>query len=186
MSPATAVEPLRSASSIIADTTKGYHVLKIDGYSFTKNTPNGQSLRSHPFTLGGHLSSIRYYPNGDGSETKDYISLFLNLDPSATKAVKAWFQFRFVDDVDEKPLALERVNIFANNSSWGYLKFVKREYFEKSKHLKEDSFSVRCDNVVANGFHAEVAPPAFVSVPPSNLHQHLGDLLRSEKGADVV
>jgi speckle-type POZ protein len=91
MSLVTAVEPLRSASSIIADTTKGYHILKIDGYSFTKNTPKSEYLRSHPFTLGGHLWSIRYYPNGDRSETKDYISLFLYLDPSATKAVKARF-----------------------------------------------------------------------------------------------
>ena len=33
---------------------------------------------------------------------------------------------------------------------------------------------------------AVVDPPRFVSVPPSSLHQHLGDLLLAEKGADVV
>ncbi|VAH69113.1 unnamed protein product [Triticum turgidum subsp. durum] len=30
------------------------------------------------------------------------------------------------------------------------------------------------------------SPPTFVSVAPSNLHQHLGDLLKTEKGADLV
>lgn len=56
MSPtaATSGEPSRSASSIIADTRVGYHILKIDGYSLTKVTPTGDYLKSHPFTLCGH------------------------------------------------------------------------------------------------------------------------------------
>lgn len=35
------------------------------------------------------------------------------------------------------------------------------------------------------GSHEE-SPPTFVSVAPSDLHRHLGDLLKTEKGADVV
>ncbi|TVU31081.1 hypothetical protein EJB05_22750, partial [Eragrostis curvula] len=190
MSPSAAAgEPLWSASSIIADTVRGYHILKIDGYSLTKGTPTGEFLKSHPFTFGGHRWCIRYYPNGDRSESKDYISLFLFLDESITKAVKAKYQFRFVDNVDEKPLAFEafeKANNFSANSGWGHMKFIKVEELEQSKHLKNDSFAVRCDIAVIKEFRAEVDTPAFVLVPPSNLHQHLGDLLLSEKGADVV
>ncbi|PVH31857.1 hypothetical protein PAHAL_9G248100 [Panicum hallii] len=62
MSPAAAGEPLWSASSIVPDTARGYHILKIDGYSLTKATPTGECLDSHPFTLGGHRWYIRYYP----------------------------------------------------------------------------------------------------------------------------
>ena len=45
--------------------------------------------------------------------------------------------------------------------------------------------------VFTNEFHVEEAPEATaaaarISVPPSDLHQHLGSLLRTEKGADVV
>ena len=180
----------RSASSIAADTARGYHILKIDDYSLTKGTPTGVYLRSHTFTVGGHHWYILYYPNGYKSEYADSISIFLQHDGSFTNLVKAQFQFRLVDDVGEEPVTLFATS-FASNVGLGYSQFIKREELEKSKHLKDDSFSVRCDIVVVNEFRAKVetaveSPPRFVSVPPSDLHQYLGDLLRSEKGADVV
>nr|XP_015638664.1 BTB/POZ and MATH domain-containing protein 1-like [Oryza sativa Japonica Group] len=55
------------------------------------------------------------------------------------------------------------------------------------RHLKNDSFIVRCDVVVTEFRPAEVAPGSVdVDGPPSDLHRHLGDLLRGETGADVV
>ncbi|KAL6882715.1 hypothetical protein ACP4OV_011405 [Aristida adscensionis] len=167
MSPsAVAGEPSRSASCISADTARGYHILKIDDYSLTKGKPNGEYLKSHPFTVGGHRWCIRYYPNGDRPEVAEYISLFVMLDESVDKAVNARYQFRFVDDVGEEPLKLEEVKSFKSNHGWGSLKFIKREDLEKSS--------------------VEVAAPSFLSVPPSDLHRHLGELLATEKGADVV
>lgn len=76
----------------------------------------------------------------------------------------------------------------------GETKFIKREALEKSEHLKKDSFTVRCDIIVTTGFRAEEETAEaqrprkanFVSVPPSDLQRHLGDLLHNEKGADVV
>ncbi|GJM84619.1 hypothetical protein PR202_ga00304 [Eleusine coracana subsp. coracana] len=58
--------------------------------------------------------------------------------------------------------------------------------------LRDDSFAIRCDVRVFGEFRAkddeipEDTAPTFVSVTPSDLHQRLGDLLRTEKGADVV
>ncbi|KAL6643089.1 hypothetical protein ACP70R_021270 [Stipagrostis hirtigluma subsp. patula] len=196
MSPAMAAggKPSRSASAIIADTSSGYHVLKIDGYSRTKGTPNGEYLKSVPFTVGGHRWYIRYYPNGNKPESEDSISFFLRLDESVTKPVKAHCEFCFVGDVSEEPLTLGEVNSFQSNNGWGDPDFIKREELEKSKHLRDDSFAVRCDIIVINAFRveetadtdADIAAPAFLSVPPSDLHQHLGNLLQTEKGADVV
>ncbi|TVU30636.1 hypothetical protein EJB05_22267, partial [Eragrostis curvula] len=184
----------RSTSAVIADTGSGYHILRIDGYSSTKGTPTGEYLKSRPFNVGSHRWCIRYYPNGNSPESAGYISLLLHLDESATNAVKAQWQFRFVRDVSQRPLKLQGVARFGSNDGWGCTKFIKRRNLEKSGHLKDDSFSVRCDIVVVNAFRAEdtadadadAAVPSFVFVPPSNLHQHLGDLLQSEKGADVV
>ncbi|XP_062225085.1 BTB/POZ and MATH domain-containing protein 1-like [Phragmites australis] len=185
----------RSASAIIADATSGHHILKIDGYSRTKGTPTGKFVKSHPFTVGDHCWCIFYYPNGDESESADYISLFLFLNESVTKAVKAQYRFRFVDDVEEQTLLLKSEDIrdFESNRGWGQARFIKREALEKSKHLKDDSFMVRCDVTIINKIHTEEIPmaeaatvPTFVSVPPSDLHQHLGDLLQTNKGADVV
>jgi speckle-type POZ protein len=71
--------------------------------------------------------------------------------------------------------------------SWGNGKFIKREDLEKSKHLVDGSFTIRCDMAVINQFRAEEMPtPKFVYVPPSDLSQHLRDLLKTGEGADVV
>ncbi|KAL6641114.1 hypothetical protein ACP70R_019295 [Stipagrostis hirtigluma subsp. patula] len=159
-----------------------------EGYSLTKGTPTGDCLRSHPFTVGGLRWFIRYYPNGDISEAAAYVSLYLVLDESVAKEVKAQFQIRVAEQVAKKPLTSEEVTSFSAHGSWGYRKFIRREELERSEHLKDDSFTIRCDLVVVNEFRAEEEKleVAFVSVPPSDLHQHLGDLLLTEKGADVV
>ncbi|CAL4916699.1 unnamed protein product [Urochloa decumbens] len=193
MPPAVAGEPLRSASSIVPDTARGYHLLKIDGYSLTKDaTPTGKRLDSHPFTLGGHRWYIRYYPNGTTSESKDYVSIFLHLAKGgAAPVVKARFQLRFATALANKALSEEEVRSFDGPTAWGHIRFIKRAVLEKSEHLKDDSFTVRCDLLVINEFRAEeekadVTTPVFVSVPPSNLRQQLGHLLLTEKGANVV
>nr|XP_040258166.1 BTB/POZ and MATH domain-containing protein 2-like [Aegilops tauschii subsp. strangulata] len=74
---------------------------------------------------------------------------------------------------------------------WECPKFVKRKALEKSSHLKDDSFTIRCDIIVLNEFRAkEGLPPGpalgSIPVPPSDLGQQLGDLLAADKGADVV
>nr|AAP53857.2 BTB/POZ domain containing protein [Oryza sativa Japonica Group] len=101
-----------TASSIVADAVTGYHLLKIDGYSRTKGTPNGAALTSDQFVVGGHRWRIRYYPNGDIAMFADYISFHLMLDENATSTkgvkVKAQFQICFADQVRREILILSR------------------------------------------------------------------------------
>ncbi|GJM84567.1 hypothetical protein PR202_ga00250 [Eleusine coracana subsp. coracana] len=152
---AAAGQPSRSASAIVADTTRGYHILRIDGYSLTKAIPTGESLKSQAFTVGRHRWFIRYYPNGFTSDVSKYVSLFLVRD-GAGEAVKAQYQIRFADEVKKTTsLALREVASSESRIGCGCKKFVKRKVLEKSKHLKDDSFSVRCDIVVFNEFRAE-------------------------------
>ncbi|KAL6643090.1 hypothetical protein ACP70R_021271 [Stipagrostis hirtigluma subsp. patula] len=183
-------KPSRSSSAIVADAVSGYHILRIEGYSRTKCTPTGECLKSQPFTVGGLRWFIRYYPNGSKPEVKDYVSLSLQLDQNVAKAVKAQHQFRLVDQVGGKPLSSEAVVSFENKTNSGTAKFIKTVDLGKSEHLKDDSFAVRCDIAVVNEFQAketdEAATREFISVPPSDLHLHLGDLLVTEKGTDVV
>jgi speckle-type POZ protein len=185
-------EPSRSASTIVANTASGYHILRIDGYSHTVATPTGNYIASLPFTVGGHRWHIRYYPNGYNSGAKDYISLFLYPHNILAGPVEAQYKFRFVGDVVEQPLTLGRVHSFVEYCGCGYSKFIKREDLVQSKHLRDDSFAIRCDLVVVtNELRVEealeaTAAAARISVPPSDLHQHLGSLLLTEKGADVV
>ncbi|WVZ83227.1 hypothetical protein U9M48_030396 [Paspalum notatum var. saurae] len=192
-STAASGKPSGSASAIVADATSGYHILKISGYSRTKGTPNGECIKSHPFTVAGHRRYIGYYPNGGSSESQDYISLFLFLDEDVSnKVVKAQHRFYFIDDVEEKAPSVtsESVDSYDRYVGCGKPKFKRREELEKSKHLKDDSFMVHCDIAVINEIRTEELEEAptmtYVLVPPSDLHQHLGDLLQTEKGANVV
>nr|XP_051196889.1 BTB/POZ and MATH domain-containing protein 1-like [Lolium perenne] len=195
MSAVASSKPSRSASAIVASTASGYHLLKIDGYSRTKGVPTGDKIKSRPFTVGGHKWHIRYYPNSFNSEHADYISLFLVLDDTVIKAVKAQHKFRFADEVKENDQAPSLTSVpidnYTNNytsqNGWGTSMFTKRAELEKSNHLKDDSFTIRCDIVVIQDYREEdFTPTVFVSVAPSDLCQHLGDLLKTEKGADVV
>jgi speckle-type POZ protein len=184
-------KPLWSASTIVAKVASGYHILRIDGYSRTMETPTGESIASLPFSVGGRCWRIRYYPNGDKLENKEYISLYLYLHDRSVEAEKAQLMFRFVGDVAEQPLILGGLHTF-EKQGWGYGKFIKRKDLEESKHLVDDSFSIRCDVAVRfNDVRVEKAPEAaaaaaMISVQPSDLHQHLGSLLLTQKGADVV
>ncbi|KAK1630573.1 hypothetical protein QYE76_004888 [Lolium multiflorum] len=127
-----------------------------------KALPNGHRLSSSPFTVGGHRWRIDCYPNGSYQESAGHVSIFLVLD----------------EDVAGEPSPAG--HNFAVKDPWGFTHFVKRGALEQSRHLKDDSFTIRCDLVVVNGYKVRVL------VPPSDLNQHLGDLLRTGKGADVV
>ena len=182
-------KPSGSASAIVAASTSGYHILKIDGYSRTKGTPTGQALKSSQFTVGGHRWRIFYYPNGYKSDSASYISFFLQLDENVTEDVKVQFNIDFTKLVRKEPswTSIPVRNFLTGQQMWGYSMFVKREDFEKSQHLKDDSFTVRCDVVVLHDICTkETTAKKFISVPPPELNQHLGDLLKTEKGADVV
>ncbi|PNT64049.1 hypothetical protein BRADI_4g23825v3 [Brachypodium distachyon] len=67
--------------------------------------------------------------------------------------------------------------------SWGYHNFIKKADLEGSDYLRDDSFSIRCDVTVLK--HIQKGNQLQV-VPPSDLHQHLDDLLKSMDGADVI
>ncbi|KAM3260183.1 hypothetical protein ACQJBY_051444 [Aegilops geniculata] len=181
--------PSGSASSIIAGAVSGYHLLKVVGYSRTKEVPNGKGIVSCPFQVGGRTWHLRYYPNGSKTEDIDSIALCLTLDDTVAEGetVKAQAKFSLLDQYG-KPVPLHTrttpiKDFSVGNKTWGYGKFIKREELEKSEHLKDDSFTVKVDVTIMSEFHAQVTPS--ILVPPSDLHQHLGVLLSSKAGVDV-
>ncbi|CAN6318452.1 unnamed protein product [Urochloa humidicola] len=186
-SPAAATgAPWRSASAIVAGAVTGYHVLKVVGYSRTKDVPNGKAIKSRPFLVGGRKWYVKYMPNGYESENIDFISLYLELDNNVAEAVKATAKFSLLDQ-DGKPVPsyslTTRLINFTEKRCWGYPSFIKREVLEKSEYLKDDSFTVRIDVTVMKDIHTQDTP--VVVVPPSDMHRHFGDLLSSKDGADV-
>uniref|UniRef100_A0ACD6AKE0 Uncharacterized protein n=1 Tax=Avena sativa TaxID=4498 RepID=A0ACD6AKE0_AVESA len=91
----------RSASSIVAREVKGFHLLRIDGYSETKKLLPGHKLSSQPFIIGGYSWSIDYYPNGrDASASSNAISVYLQLTNQTTTQrllLQAQYKFSLLD-----------------------------------------------------------------------------------------
>jgi speckle-type POZ protein len=75
---------------------------------------------------------------------------------------------------------------FTSRDAWGFSKFEKSQVVaSRVRRRGVDRFSIRCDVAVLNGFRTEEEAPS-AAIPPSDLHRHLGDLLQSGRGTDVV
>lgn len=182
-------------STIVAEAVSGSHVIKIAGYSRIKVLlRNGESLTSIPFSVAGHSWTIRFYPNGDSAESQDYLSFYLILDSANSYDVKVIFSFELLGkngrSVSSYSFTTDLRTFSYKGSLWGYNKFIHQTVLEESSaHLRDDSFSIRCDIKVFKEIYSQETKGVhskFVEVPPSNLHQHLGNLLDSMDGSDVV
>jgi speckle-type POZ protein len=105
--------------------------------------------------------------------------------------VKASFKFSLLDEMGQpvpsysQPWGVRQTfKASGSGSSWGYERFIEKKALEESTYLKDDCFTIRCDVIISKEFRAEDTPK-FVTVPPSDLHQHLGCLLSSGEEADV-
>ncbi|TKW35590.1 hypothetical protein SEVIR_2G384200v4 [Setaria viridis] len=189
-------KPSSSASSIVADKSVGYHDLKIDGCALTVGTPTERLIKSCPFTVGGHRWRIWFYPIGG---LLGYVSLYLVLDDDiVAKSVTAQVQFSVMLEKRalffvkwEKKKALSRSADLKTQGAgacreWSV--FAKREALGTMASHGGGSVTIRCDVTVFDAFRAEAAvpKPKLAPVPPSELQKHLGDLLQSGRGADVV
>ncbi|KAF7038862.1 hypothetical protein CFC21_048967 [Triticum aestivum] len=170
--------------SIDVATASGYHLLVVNGYSrINATTPNGMKILSLAFMVGGHRWCIWFYPNGDRGSA-DSISLFLHLiDENVAEVLKVQYEFSFIDELQYQDSAFIRArkpDIFSSSKpSWGYKSFTKRDVLEKSKHLKDDCFTIRCDLSIATTIDL------FIKVPPSGIQQDISDLFLSKEGTDV-
>uniref|UniRef100_A0A0E0QZD1 BTB domain-containing protein n=1 Tax=Oryza rufipogon TaxID=4529 RepID=A0A0E0QZD1_ORYRU len=182
-----------SSSAITSGATSGYYLLVVEGYSRTKDTvPNGDFIRSRPFRVGGYRWVIDYYPNGESSDDADSISVSLQLDQDSERPFMAHYEFSFIDETERQKsthICSEALFDFSDDNRWGYTNFIRREELEKSKHLKDDCFTIRCDIILkkdgSNTTGDDVAAP-LVAVPPSDMHRQFTDLLLTKVGADVT
>jgi speckle-type POZ protein len=180
-------EHLKVYPSNIAESEERSYVIKIDGYSRTKRlVKDREGVTSTPFCVGGYNWVLRYFPrNGD------LISISLVLDSADATNVKAKGRFSLLDKdgvaVPSYSHAIPEHIFPSKGSAWGIADFIKQEDLEASVHLINDGFTFRCDVTVMKEFwREEYRVNQLVMVPPSDLHQHLGDLLKSMEGTDVI
>ncbi|CAM0955262.1 unnamed protein product [Alopecurus aequalis] len=176
-----------TTSAIDAGTDNGYHLLVVKNYSRTvQEMPCGTDIGSGPFMVGGHQWYIYYYPNGEEQSCADFISLYLSLgDVGTEESVKVRCLLSFVDQSEyQKPMhicATERKSLSSEFRGLGYAKFMKRDALERSSHMKDDCFTIRCDIMVCKDSNTQ-----DVGGTMSDVGQHLDYLLQNKVGADVT
>ncbi|CAN6318381.1 unnamed protein product [Urochloa humidicola] len=180
-----------SASVALPVATSGYHMLVVNGYSRTKDTANGKCIRSESFKIGGLRWFIAYYPNGyEEEDTSDMTFYLVLFEVNNVEPVTAYYTFSFLGQTLESPLLVgaSGSHKFTEDEYWTPKCFMKRQNFEKSKHLKNDSFTIMCHVSVFK--HVNIGDAAastrFVVVPPSDIQYHLHNLLQSQEGTDVI
>ncbi|CAL4933464.1 unnamed protein product [Urochloa decumbens] len=179
--------PTRSATATGGGAMCGYHLLKIVGYSRTKAVPSGNGIKSCPFSVGGRTWFVENFPNGPFEGYKSqFIYLMLVLDDTVAEDTKARVIISLLDQDGNLVPSYYSVNSkivdFSMERTWRY-PLIKTEVLEESEYLKDDSFTLRFDITVMKDVHTEETP--FVALPPSDMHQHFGNLLLSKAGADV-
>lgn len=180
-----------SCSSITATAATGKHQLKIDSYSLTTALPRGAHIKSSNFQAAGFSWYINYFPNGCGrlKRGRGHISLQLVLDGAVPAGeVKAQFTLSLLNQTGHPVEVTARKSpVHTLAGGWWFYKFFKKEYMELLHHgiLKNDSFTLQCEVVVLDRFHAVKTAP-FVEVPPPDLQRHFGELLLSGEASDVT
>ncbi|KAI3904996.1 hypothetical protein MKW92_033827 [Papaver armeniacum] len=85
-----------STSLSIHEIVKGSHEYKIKGYSLAKGMGVGKYISSGKFTVGGHEWAVLFNPDGNTPDSKDYVSVFVQL-VSPRQEVRALYEFKLLD-----------------------------------------------------------------------------------------
>ncbi|XP_047084810.1 BTB/POZ and MATH domain-containing protein 1-like [Lolium rigidum] len=142
----------QTASAIVARPlpVSGSHILKIDGYSRTKNLVTGKGIKSETFVVGRHRWYIRYFPDGHSPGQAGWISIYLYLvDTAGVDEVNARCKISLLDQ-DGEPVTSHGLDshtcfTFSSQSGpWGCAQLITRKDLEESVYLKDDGFSVKC------------------------------------------
>ncbi|KQJ87674.2 hypothetical protein BRADI_4g12881v3, partial [Brachypodium distachyon] len=171
--------------TIVAPTVSGSHIVRIDGYSGTKGLGNGKFLKSEAFDVGGHS----WY-------NADWIAIYLRLHHNNSSEVIAQYKISLLDK-DGQPVpsysrssSKSRTFTSEEPSLFDFAQFIKRKDLEESPYLKDDVFSIRFDVTVQKDiFTGPILPSlltAKVPVPPSDMAQHLAQLLLAGEAADIT
>lgn len=162
--PATTAAVIGSSSGTASTTSQtivGSHLLKIDGFSATKDLGVGKSIKSSTFRVGGHGWYIECYPCGEDEKSAGRVTLYLCLSDHKAEQVEAECLFTPMDEdveaqVDFQDSYSDKHTYNAETSwRWG-CDLIERATLESL--LKDDCFRIRCDVYTVKGFSA-VPPP---------------------------
>lgn len=165
--------------------TRSVRLLKIDGFSLTEGMEGNYCLKSR-WNVDGYEWGIHIYP---AVGTTSVVPCLVFLSEARTPSgVRASLACQVVDPSGE----LEPFKEGAVSKTFHHPKDSEALYFLNrttipSGYLKDDSLTLQCTITVLNELPVPTVPAEeVIALPSTNLHQHLGELLQSEAGADVT
>lgn len=178
--------------TILTEAECTVHPLKINGYSVTKALSGSDYISSGRLAAGGYDWEVRYYPSYFDYEHDEFWIAFrlVFCSKGCTNGVKAALKCRLLNETPyREPFGSKTVSCkYKSQKDCGpTLLLVKQEDFSGSEYLRGDSFVVECTITVLRepreaGTNVH---PSFAD-PCCDLHLHLGELLLSQKGADIT
>nr|GMD68973.1 BTB/POZ and MATH domain-containing protein 2-like [Ipomoea batatas]GMD72995.1 BTB/POZ and MATH domain-containing protein 2-like [Ipomoea batatas] len=156
------LSPPATASTSITETVNGSHDFMITGYSLSKGIGIGKYVTSDTFVVGGFSWAIYFYPDGKSVEDNaTYVSLFIALASEGTD-VRALFELTLIDQSGKE---MHKVH-----SHFG-------------RALESGPYTLKYRGSMWS--RTEGPKTYAISVPPSDIGLHFGQLLESGKGTDV-
>jgi speckle-type POZ protein len=173
------------ASTSITEMTSGSYRLRVR-FSQIKEIGVGNFFACPNFTIGGLEWYIKCYPEGYYAKDKGkYLSLYLSYASEIEVGVN--FEFCLLDQNGNPTISLHSRNThsFRKHGKYkGWSKFIKRDDLEK--YIKDDHFDVICSVTIMSPKSLAEPNSRLIVLPPSDLPEQLGQLLKSKESADVT
>lgn len=156
---------------------------------------NGEFLISPQFTPENHENlvwNLQLYPKGQDQESKDHLSIYLNLVPRSPVEVHAKYQFAILNKNGDM---MDTINgnrhCFSKDSlGWGRRKFVEQAvlFDERNGLLPDDSLTIHCKvEIAAETVHFSGHSKMSMSFDPAlSLMDDMAELFKRHSYADVT
>ncbi|KAF0901303.1 hypothetical protein E2562_039230 [Oryza meyeriana var. granulata] len=188
-------ESKRTVSRCVTEVEDGTHAFEIVGYSLKRGIGVGKFVRSGTFAVGGHHWAIRFYPDGIVEDSKDYVSVYLELMGTSDAEARAAYTLGFVKRATGKVkiVSSEDTRVFKANDDSRFAprstKFMLRSNLEgeASGYIEGDCLTIECEiDAIKETLVSETMGCSEIEVPPSELSDHFGRLLVEDQGRDVA
>ena len=165
----------------------------ISNFSFCLDGLMGKYIKSSTFSSGANDEQkwcLKVDLNGMDEESRDYLSLLLELHSSLTGPVWAKFQFWILSANGEKSHITNspRVLRFRQNQYWGFKKFILRDVLLSLPHLllPDDNLTLFCEVGVVQAYisTSEQNTQPRLTIPRCTLVDDLGKLWENSRFTD--
>lgn len=153
-------------------------------YEKNKHLEAGHAIFSDPFSAGGHMWRISCFPRGINSvyDKGEYLSVFVEVVSKPwVSGVSAVFEVFLMDKNGELSVTAWKrsgVHLFQLQwDVWGFSRLVSQTDLVKDYVTEEGHIRIVCGIMVVND--------RSIPVPPSDIVEHLCNMLDSTDGADV-